>query len=85
MNTASRIRMNPILFALALAPLAALPAGAEEQLAAQLAEEMVVTASRTEERPNDVPASTQVITSDQIEMSGAADVSDEDSRHADHP
>jgi vitamin B12 transporter len=75
-NTASRIRLNPILFALALAPLAALPAGAEDELAAQLAEEMVVTASRTEERPIDVPVSTQVITNDQIEMSGAADVSD---------
>jgi vitamin B12 transporter len=65
-----------ILLALSLAPLAALPARAAEISATQVADEMVVTASRTEERAIDVPTSTQVISREQIELSGVEDVSE---------
>lgn len=62
-----------VLVALAITPLAALPVAAEEQ---QTVDDMVVTASRTEERSIDVPITTEVITRDMIEMSGALDLGD---------
>jgi vitamin B12 transporter len=42
----------------------------------QLLDDMVVTATRTQERAIDVPVTTEVITLDKIEMSGARDVGD---------
>jgi vitamin B12 transporter len=51
-----------------------LPAFAVEQQ--QTVDEMVVSASRTEERARDVPITSQVINRDMIEMSGAVDVGD---------
>jgi vitamin B12 transporter len=54
---------------------AALPAQTEE-VPARTVEEMVVTATRTTERPMDVPVSTEVITREKIEMSGATHVGD---------
>lgn len=64
---------RPILLAMALAPMVAVPAIAAEL---QNVDDMVVTASRTEERAIDVPITTEVITRDMIEMSGALDIGD---------
>ena len=62
------------MLAVALTSFLALPALADEQK--QTVDDMVVTASRTEERAIDVPITTQVITRDMIEMSGALDIGD---------
>ncbi|MBM9538443.1 TonB-dependent receptor plug domain-containing protein [Desulfobulbus alkaliphilus] len=75
MKMRSKMKIDHILFALALTPCIALPAGAGEQQV-QSGGEMVVTASRMEQQSIDVPITTQVITRDQIEMSGARDVGD---------
>ncbi|MBM9538444.1 hypothetical protein [Desulfobulbus alkaliphilus] len=69
------MKIDHILFALALTPCIALPVWAGEQQA-QSGGEKVVTASRMEQRPIDVPSNTQVITRDQIEMSGARNLGD---------
>lgn len=75
MNTRNKMKIDHVLFALALTPFLALPAKAEEQQV-QSGSEMVVTATRTEERSIDVPITTQVITRERIEMSGVTDVGD---------
>jgi vitamin B12 transporter len=55
----------------------ALPAfGAEEPKDKQSMDDLVVTATRTKERPVDVPVFTQVISREQIEMSGATTIGD---------
>lgn len=51
-------------------------AGAEEAQENQKADDLVVTATRTAERPIDVPVTTEVITREKIEMSGAMDIGD---------
>ncbi len=76
MKSMRRIRCEQFLFAMALLPLTQVPALAAEQADAQAVEDMVVTASRTEERSIDVPITTEVITRDQIEMSGVNDIGD---------
>lgn len=75
MDKRNKVRIDHVLFILALTPFLALPAMAEEQQM-QSGGEIVVTASRMEERPIDVPITIQVITRDQIEMSGVRDVGD---------
>lgn len=63
------------LLALALLPTIALPAQAETQQARQ-ADDLVVTATRTEKRSIDVPVATRVISKEEIEMSGTMNVGD---------
>ena len=46
------------------------PAFGQDANDVQSMDEMVVTATRTEERVIDVPVETQIITQDQIQMSG---------------
>lgn len=76
MRAAGCIQVDKLLFALALLPIIVMPAVAEEKKQTMKADEMVVTATRTEERPIDVPVTTQVITREAIEMSGVTDVGD---------
>ena len=71
-----QVKIDQLLFALALVPVFAAPVCAEETKQPVTADEMVVTATRTEERLIDVPITTQVITREAIEMSGAIDVGD---------
>lgn len=52
------------------------PAFGQDSDDTQSMDEMVVTATRTEERVIDVPVETQIITQDQIQMSGAMDIGD---------
>ena len=53
----------------------------EEPNEKQALEEVVVTATRMTERPIDVPANVEVITRDEIEMSGATNVGDLIGKH----
>jgi len=76
MHPMKQMKMDHLLFAMALIPIMVMPAVAEEKKQTMKADEMVVTASRSEERSIDVPIDTQVITREKIEMSGAADVGD---------
>lgn len=61
---------------LVLTAFSAWTADAEEPKDKQSVEDLVVTATRTAGRPIDVPVETQVITQDQIQMSGAMDIGD---------
>lgn len=74
MKREKKLLTRKVLLVAALIPFVALPAFAVEQQ--QIVDEMVVTASRTEERAIDVPTTTRVITSDMIKMSGAVDIGD---------
>lgn len=76
MHLMKQIRIDRWLVALALLPLVATTAAAKDKKQAVTGEDMVVTATRTEERPIDIPVTTQVITRKSIEMSGATDVGD---------
>ena len=71
-----QMKIHQCIFALALMPFVVMPAKAEEKKQVVKSDEMVVTASRTEERAIDVPIDTQVISREKIEMSGATDVGD---------
>ena len=72
MDTTRRKRCTTLVVTLGLLPAAV--AVAADQPVVQTAEEMVVTASRTEERPIDLPMDTQVIGRETIEQSGATTV-----------
>ena len=72
MNTIPR-RVGAPLSVAALLSLAALPAVAADN---QKVDDMVITASRSEERAIDVPMTTQVITKEMIELSGVTDLGD---------
>ena len=74
MDTTRRKRCTTLVVTLGLLPAAAVVAVAADQPVVQTAEEMVVTASRTEERPIDLPMDTQVIGRETIEQSGATTV-----------
>ena len=63
-----------LLSALLIAP--AFPAVANATQDKQKMDDLVVTGTRTEERVIDVPVTTQVITAEDIEMSGATDIGD---------
>lgn len=76
MSTAQSTHGRKLLLTLALTPFIVQPAMAAKEPAAQVGEEMVVTASRTEQRSIDVPVDTQVISRETIEMSGVTDVGD---------
>ena len=69
-------KVEQFVFSMAMIPFLVMPASAKDSEQAIKAGEMVVTATRTEERPIDIPVTTQVITRDAIEMSGATDVGD---------
>jgi vitamin B12 transporter len=62
--------------AIILSVLTAFPASAEETNTTQTVDDLVVTATRTKERPIDVPVTTEVITREKIELSGATHVGD---------
>lgn len=68
--------VDRLLFTLAVVPFMASGAIAADQQTAQVADEMVVTATRTEKRTIDVPVTTQVITHEALEMSGVTDIGD---------
>ncbi len=72
MDTTRRKRCTTLVVTLGLLPAAV--AVAADRPVVQTAEEMVVTASRTEERPIDLPMDTQVIGRETIEQSGATTV-----------
>lgn len=76
MDKTRSIHLDKLLFAFALVPIVIASAQAEEQKQVVKGQELVVTATRTEERPIDIPVTTEVITRDKIEMSGASDVGD---------
>ena len=69
-------KVEQFVFSMAMIPFLVMPASAKDSEQAIKAGEMVVTATRTEDRPIDIPVTTQVITRDAIEMSGATDVGD---------
>ncbi len=68
--------MKSLLLVFPLLLIAIVPAVAEEPEGRQDLEDMVVTSTRTRERPIDVPVTTEVITREKIEMSGAVDIGD---------
>ena len=76
MHAAKRGTMNSFLVSLVLVPLTVQAAMAEEKKQVVQGEDLVVTATRTQERPIDVPVTTQVITKEEIELSGVTDVGD---------
>ncbi len=76
MYAAKQLKMKPLLVSVALVPMVVLTAVAEEKKQVVKGEDMVVTSTRTQERPIDVPVTTQVITSEEIELSGVTDVGD---------
>lgn len=76
MNTRNPKTIHWLAQALILVLAMTLPAAAEETKPTQTVDDMVVTATRTKERAIDVPVSTEVITREKIEMSGALDVAD---------
>jgi vitamin B12 transporter len=69
-------RFVTLMMILALMCPAVRTAGAEEPKKKETLDDLVVTAIRTAERPIDVPVSTEVITREKIEMSGATHVGD---------
>ncbi|WP_028317872.1 TonB-dependent receptor plug domain-containing protein [Desulfobulbus elongatus] len=76
MYPTKQVKIDRLVYALALVPLLAVPAAAEGKKQTVKGDDMIVTATRTEERSIDVPVTTQVITRETIEMSGVADVGD---------
>lgn len=69
-------RFVTLMMILALTGPAVKTADAEEPKEKQTVEDLVVTATRVAERPIDVPVTTEVITREKIEMSGATHVGD---------
>jgi vitamin B12 transporter len=69
-------RMKSLLFGLTLLIISLLSAAAEEPRGQTVLDEIVVTGTRIQQRPIDVPMPTDVITREKIEMSGALDVGD---------
>lgn len=65
-----------LMIMMAITGFAVWTADAEESKEKQTVDDLVVTATRTAERPIDVPVETQVITREKIEMSGALDIGD---------
>ena len=70
------VDVKRFLSVLAILLVACPPGFAQATEDTQSVDEMVVTATRTEERAIDVPVTTQVIGRKQIEMSGAVDIGD---------
>ena len=53
----------------------------QKKMSRQVADEMVVTASRTEKRSIDVPVTTEIVTREDIELAGVTDLGDLISKH----
>jgi vitamin B12 transporter len=65
-----------LLLALILVMFTGIATAQDSSQPSQSGDEMVVTATRTQERPIDVPVNTEVISREKIEMSGAVNVGD---------
>ena len=70
-------KIDRYLLALALAPFLAQPALAEEKQASQTIDEMVVTATKSEEKINEIPAKVEVISSHEIEMTAGSTLTEQ--------
>lgn len=71
MDTRKGKMMKSVLLIFTILFIGGMPVAAEEVGGKQTMDDMVVTGTRTQERAIDVPVTTEVITREKIEMSGA--------------
>ncbi len=76
MDTRKGKMMKSVLLIFTILFIGGMPVAAEEVGGKQTMDDMVVTGTRTQERAIDVPVTTEVITREKIEMSGATHVGD---------